>query len=195
MSFDAREAKLLKPGEHLTSPEHAGLRLACITRGVAWIYRYRSLVDQRLWQVKIGSRPSMSVHAAIVAWERLRDQRNAGQDPEQENRQARAQRAVEQKTIQAAVWYHQLYSTTLPNRPRPRLIVTHWPPHDLRRTARTLLAALGCPDEIGEVIIGHIKPGVKGAYNLYDADRMEWIKRLSNHLESLRPRFAGDDNV
>lgn len=429
MSFDAREAKLLKPGEHLTSPEHAGLRLERSTRTTAWIYRYRSLVDDKLRQIKIGSWPAMSVHAAIAEWEQLRNRRNAGEDPAQENRAVRqaekaaqaqklaqanriiftvedvcdffwrgyiqhnrakkgatetkrmfatmlgdladveaatltrAQafnliqscaekspvqagrlrselgaawdyaidagrlpetapnwwrlilrgriksrgkkiggehvgttkrvltpaeagalirwlpnftnlvddvltlylwtatrgaeivgmrgldvqkgadgqiwwtipkdrtknarhenatdlrvplfgravqvvmrrkelygdgylflakvendaRPVEQKTIQSAVWYHQPYSNTRPTLPRPRLPVTYWAPHDLRRTSRTFLAALGCPDEIGEMIIGHIKPGVKGTYNLYDydAERVVWLKRLSDYLESL----------
>ena len=64
---------------------------------------------------------------------------------------------------------------------------THWAPHDLRRTARTLLASLRCPDEVGEAILGHMKPGIVGVYNLhtYDADRVEWLKRLDAHLEAL----------
>lgn len=94
---------------------------------------------------------------------------------------------VEQKTIQSTVWMHQPYSTTRPEDVRPRLTVTNWAPHDLRRTSRTILAALGCPAEVAESILGHMLPGVVGVYNVhhYDAERAEWLRRLSDHLESL----------
>lgn len=57
----------------------------------------------------------------------------------------------------------------------------------MRRTSRTLLAAMGCPDEIGEAIIGHMKEGVVGVYNLhaYDNERRDWLKQLDVRLESL----------
>lgn len=95
--------------------------------------------------------------------------------------------SVEQKTIQSTVWIHQPYSATRPEDIRPRLPVTRWAPHDLRRTSRTLLAAMGCPGEVGESILGHMLPGVEGVYNkhAYDAERVEWLKRLSDRLESL----------
>lgn len=95
--------------------------------------------------------------------------------------------SVEQKTIQSQVWMAQPYSGTRPDLVRSRLPVTHWAPHDLRRTARTLLAALGCPAEVAESILGHMLPGVVGVYNQhsYDAERKEWLKKLSDHLEAL----------
>lgn len=91
----------------------------------------------------------------------------------------------EQKAVQTAVHYHQPYSETKPKEERPRLTVTHWAPHDLRRTARTMLAALKCPDTVGEVILGHMIPGVAGVYNrhAYDAERREWLTALAAHLE------------
>lgn len=93
----------------------------------------------------------------------------------------------EQKAIQSAVYYHQPYSTTRPEVERPRLTVTHWAPHDLRRSARTLLASMGCPPEVGESVLGHMLPGVVGTYNLhaYDAERVEWLRRLAERLEGL----------
>lgn len=93
----------------------------------------------------------------------------------------------EQKAISQAVWYHQPYCSLRPESDRPRLPVTHWAPHDLRRTSRTLLAALGCPRDVGEVITGHMLPGVEGTYNrhTYDAERQLWLKGLSDHLERL----------
>lgn len=93
----------------------------------------------------------------------------------------------EQKNIQTTVYYHQPYSETRPDYVRPRLPVTHWAPHDLRRTSRTFLAMLGCPHDVGEAILGHKVVGVAGVYNryTYDAERRQWLKRLSEYLEGL----------
>ena len=44
------------------------------------------------------------------------------------------------------------------------LDIEHWSPHDLRRTVRTGLARLGCPNEVGEAILGHSKKGIEGTY-------------------------------
>lgn len=429
MTFDARSMKLLAPGGHITSPDHPGLRLEAFSDRRTWTYRYRSPVDGKVRQTKIGAWPAMSVHAAIAAWEGLRDRRMAGEDPALDEKTKRAElrekesaeavkaadrqftvlsvcddywdghvsrhrakkgvteirrmfdtmlgdvadtpasaltraqafdlidrhastapvqagklraelgaawdyaidsgrlpetapnwwrlimrgrirskgkriagenigtgkrflsdsevalllrwipnfsrlvedvltlylwtctrgaeivgmrgaevvtesdgvtwwtipkartknarhenatdlrvplfgRAldvvdrrrkiygdgllfpaktgrrvapVEQKTIQSNVFYHQPYCKTRPELERPRLPVTHWAPHDLRRTSRTILASLGCPDSVGEAILGHMLAGVMGVYNrhAFDKERAEWLKRLSDHLESL----------
>lgn len=94
---------------------------------------------------------------------------------------------VEQKTIQTAVHYHQPYSKTRPQMQRPRLPVTRWAPHDLRRTVRTMLASLGCPRDVAEVMIGHMLPGVEGTYNrhAYDSERRTWLERLDVKLRAL----------
>lgn len=422
MYFDARAAKLLKPGEHMTIADHPGLRLECTATRRAWIYRYKSPVDGRMKQTKIGAWPAMSPAAAIVEWEKLRAARDSGRDVAAEKRAARASarsvsegslpqegpyvvrrlcrdyleghvernRAlkgakeirrmfdtmlgpiadmlpeqvtrsvafellnshmhipvqagklrselgaawdygldsgrlpedtpnwwrqimrgrfqsrgkkiegksvgevkrvltesevgelirwlpnfsrivadalalylwtgtrgseivsmeaaeiseeegglwwtipkaktknakrqgatdlrvplfgqaeqivrrrlavagdgylfpsrvggpIEQKTIQTSVFYHQPYSKTRADDQRPRLTVSHWAPHDLRRTVRTLLASMGCPTEAAESILGHMLPGVQGVYNrhTYDRERREWLERLSAKLESL----------
>lgn len=92
---------------------------------------------------------------------------------------------VEQAYMQSKVHYRQPYSKSRPDHVRERLRVTHWSPHDLRRTGRTLLAAMGCPNEVGEAILGHVQPGVVGVYNLhrYDAERQLWLTRLAGHLQ------------
>lgn len=79
--------------------------------------------------------------------------------------------------------YLQPYCKSRPDHVRERLSVTHWSPHDLRRTGRTMLAALGCPNEIGESILGHVQPGVIGVYNLfsYDKERRHWLTALDAH--------------
>lgn len=93
----------------------------------------------------------------------------------------------QQTYMQTKVHYLQPYCKSRPDHERARLEVTHWSPHDLRRTGRTMLAAMGCPNEIGEAILGHVQPGVVGVYNLhtYDAERRHWLTRLSERLESL----------
>jgi integrase len=67
------------------------------------------------------------------------------------------------------------------------LPVTHWTPHNLRRTSRTMLAALGCPKEIGEALLGHMPPVIEVTYNshTYDVERRRWLTVLSKHLEKL----------
>lgn len=93
----------------------------------------------------------------------------------------------QQTYMQSKVNYLQPYCKSRPDHVRKRLAVTHWSPHDLRRTGRTMLAALGCPNEIGEAILGHVKPGVVGVYNLhqYNAERRHWLTLLSDRLEAL----------
>lgn len=93
----------------------------------------------------------------------------------------------QQTYMQSKVHYLQPYSKSRKDHVRKRLSVTHWSPHDLRRTGRTLLAAMGCPDEIGEAILGHVKPGVVGIYNLhaYNAERRHWLTLLAGRLEGL----------
>ena len=85
---------------------------------------------------------------------------------------------VEQKAVGVSVWTHMPYSKTRKEWVRPRLPVTHWAPHDLRRTGRTLLAALGCPAEVAEAILGHLAPGVQAVYNRhgYDEQRRQWLR-------------------
>jgi integrase len=96
---------------------------------------------------------------------------------------------MEQKVVQGGVYHHQPYCKTKEKgaQPRPRLPVTHWSPHDLRRTVRTQLAIMGCPAEVAESVLGHMLPGVMGVYNRhqYDAERLTWLTRLDARLEEL----------
>lgn len=88
---------------------------------------------------------------------------------------------VDQKVVGVAVWWHMPGCTLRPEQARPRWPVVDWAPHDLRRTVRTQLAAMRCPREVAEAILGHLLPGVEGVYNRhqYDAERREWITRLA----------------
>ncbi len=97
---------------------------------------------------------------------------------------------IRQAAISLAVWMMRPTTTSHPEWVRPRLSLADWTPHDLRRTGRTLLAALGCPSEIAEAILGHAQPGIVGVYNRhrYDAERLHWLTRLSSHLAMLSGR-------
>jgi integrase len=93
---------------------------------------------------------------------------------------------IEQKAIQSSVWYHQPYSIARAEDARPRLTVTHWAPHDLRRSVRTQLAAMGCPADVAEAVLGHMQPGIQGIYNLhqYDTERRHWLTLLAERLQA-----------
>lgn len=94
---------------------------------------------------------------------------------------------AKQKYVTEQVFWRQPYCAIRPDYQRAMLTVTHWAPHDLRRTARTMLARSGCPDAVAETILGHMLPGVSGVYNRhkYDDEKQVWLKRLSDHLEGL----------
>jgi hypothetical protein len=80
MQFDARTAKQLAPDAHMTIEGCTGLRLVASTSRRSWIYRYRSPIDGRMRQAKIGEWPAMPVAAVAAEWEQLRAGRDAGND-------------------------------------------------------------------------------------------------------------------
>lgn len=67
------------------------------------------------------------------------------------------------------------------------LDIPHWTPHDLRRTVRTGLSRLQCPNEVAEAVLGHACGGVAGIYNLYkyDAECRKWLQVWADYLDSL----------
>jgi integrase len=62
--------------------------------------------------------------------------------------------------------------------------LAHWTNHDIRRTVRTNMSALRVPEEVREAVLAHVRPGIKGTYDLYDyfdekRDALEkWAARL-----------------
>ncbi|EKN5096612.1 tyrosine-type recombinase/integrase [Yersinia enterocolitica] len=67
------------------------------------------------------------------------------------------------------------------------LDIPHWTPHDLRRTVRTGLSRLQCPNEVAEAVLGHTRGGVEGIYNLYkyDAECKKWLKIWADYLDNI----------
>ena len=104
--FDARAAKALAAGDHITVEGAPGLRLVATASKRTWTYRYRSPVDGRMRQVRLGHWPAMGLPAALAAWERVAAQRNAGGDPAAEARTRRraavAERQVDAFTVRRA---------------------------------------------------------------------------------------------
>lgn len=68
-----------------------------------------------------------------------------------------------------------------------------WTPHDLRRTMRTGLAALGIPHEIAERVVGHTQDRITATYNQHSYDREKraaldaWARRLAEIVGSMAP--------
>ena len=96
---------------------------------------------------------------------------------------------VQQKVVGVAIWSVRPSTVTdrLPAGRTSVLDMPSWAPHDLRRTVKTTLASLGCPESVSEAVLGHIQPGIAGVYNRhsYDKERREWLTRLAAHWEQL----------
>jgi integrase len=68
-----------------------------------------------------------------------------------------------------------------------RKAIGEWRLHDLRRTARSFMAAAGVPDNIGERVLGHVIPGVHGVYNRhqYLVEKADALTRLANFIDGI----------
>jgi integrase len=62
-----------------------------------------------------------------------------------------------------------------------------WVLHDLRRTARTLMAKAGIADNIAERVLGHAILGVHGVYNrhAYLTEKADALNRLATLIERI----------
>jgi integrase len=98
----------------------------------------------------------------------------------------RQQDHVSQCTIASGLVAHHVYSRIRPQTPRGRFQVANWSAHDLRRTVRTHLAAMGCPDKVAENMLGHIDSSIEGVYNRhgYTEHKVEWLTKLSDRWEA-----------
>jgi integrase len=63
----------------------------------------------------------------------------------------------------------------------------HWQIHDLRRTARSLMAAAGVPTLHAELVMGHKQRGVVGIYDRhqYRAEKAEALKLLAAKIRDI----------
>lgn len=64
----------------------------------------------------------------------------------------------------------------------------HWTPHDLRRSCGTGLARLGCPQEVQNRCLNHVRTsGVEAIYNRhsYDLEARVWWGKWADHVRGL----------
>lgn len=73
--------------------------------------------------------------------------------------------------------------------------IAHWTIHDLRRTARSLMARAGVRSDIAERTLGHVIAGVEGVYDRhsYLEEKGEALQALANLVE--RILTADESNV
>lgn len=72
-----------------------------------------------------------------------------------------------------------------------------WRIHDLRRTARSLMARAGVRPDVAERVMGHTIPGVEGVYDRYDyrAEKADALKRLAALIELILADKSGENVV
>jgi len=94
---------------------------------------------------------------------------------------------INQKVLGVDVYAHSGRSKAKTYRNKVVCPVLNWAPNDMRKTARTQLAAMGCPFEIAESVLHHRLPGVGGLYNQhrYDAEKRDWLTRLGDLFDEL----------
>src|SRR4029077_16982473 len=70
-------------------------------------------------------------------------------------------------------------------RVRERMHLHDWNPHDLRRTAATVMARSGVPRFIIERVLNHRDSSVGGIYDryCYTTERKEAVTKLGSHVE------------
>lgn len=61
-------------------------------------------------------------------------------------------------------------------------------PHDLRRTARSLMAEIGISDEVAERCLGHVQTTIISTYNRhgYDQEKAEAWQRLADRIDEIQ---------
>jgi hypothetical protein len=62
--------------------------------------------------------------------------------------------------------------------------MARWRFHDLRRTCRTGMGALGVPQHVAELVIGHTLPGIVAVYDRhsYLAEKSDALNRWAAHV-------------
>lgn len=91
---------------------------------------------------------------------------------------------------------HALSRAVVRCRPKLGMVGDPWSPHDLRRSMRTGLSAVGIRPDIAELAIGHQRQGIIGTYDLHQfeneiADALaRWETRL---LEIISPNVISFD--
>jgi len=69
---------------------------------------------------------------------------------------------------------------------------TDWTTHDLRRSALTGLARLGCPRVVQDRIANHFDKSIAAIYDRhsYDDEARAWLQKWADHLDSIKPKAS-----
>ena len=96
-------------------------------------------------------------------------------------------KSIEQKVLGVEVYACSGRSKADAYKSRRVCPVSDWSPHDLRRTARSLLQELGCPYDVGEAILAHALPSVGAVYarSSLVEQKILWLGKLNEHLDAL----------
>jgi integrase len=132
---------------------------------------------------------------AVTLLEARREQRLPGKNGKRygdtkfvfPNQNARGRTAVLQKALGVEVYAHSGASDAEVYKEYTVCPVKDWTPHDLRRTARTMLQQIDCPIEVGEKILNHTLTGV---LRIYARDpmlrqRRDWLQKLADHIDQI----------
>ncbi len=86
---------------------------------------------------------------------------------------------IQQKQLTEQAWRMRRSNTMVDLAP--------WTPHDLRRSVRTGLSRLRCPNAVAEAILGHSRKGIEGTYDLhqYEEECRHWLQKWADHLDSI----------
>jgi len=86
---------------------------------------------------------------------------------------------IQQKSLTEQAWHLRSSGRMLD--------IAHWTPHDLRRTVRTGLSRLGCPNEVAEAVLGHSRSGIEGTYDLhsYEQECRKWLQVWADFMNEL----------
>ncbi|MDP9584657.1 UNVERIFIED_ORG: hypothetical protein J2791_003969 [Burkholderia contaminans] len=97
MKFDANKIRRMVQGTDEPINGFAGLRISAGAKRRAWVYRYKSPLDGKMKQIKLGEWPVMPFSAAVTAWEEQQRQiRSSGLDVAL-NRKLERERLLEQQ--------------------------------------------------------------------------------------------------
>jgi integrase len=95
--------------------------------------------------------------------------------------------AMLEPALSHAVWTNKIDPKDSKEVNPGHLGIPAWTPHDLRRTARTLLSKLRAPEEVKKAILNHAKTGMDAVYDQYryDDEKREWLNKLGKYIEEV----------
>ena len=140
-------------------------------------------LDEGIWSIpaertKTGVTINIPLASQVVEWLQELKVRSAGSAYVFPSRRRSKREYVSPDTLNAAV--SKLFS-------EEKLLIAHFTVHDLRRSARTLLASLKVPPHVSERCLNHKLKGVEGVYDQYDYfdERKEALSQLANLVAPL----------